>query len=71
MIGIATVSRGELRRLPTEGRVFVSIRGDLIRIAPHLYNDRNASNACSKFCERHMAELERVTGNRQGLTCEE
>ncbi len=32
---------GELPTLLRESRVFVSIRGDSIRIAPHLYNDRN------------------------------
>lgn len=43
MIGIRHpdgISR-ELSRLLTEARVFVSIRGDSIRIAPHLYNDPN------------------------------
>lgn len=43
MIGIRHpdgVSR-ELSRLLTEARVFVSIRGDSIRIAPHIYNDTN------------------------------
>jgi selenocysteine lyase/cysteine desulfurase len=32
---------GELAALFREARVFVSIRGDSIRIAPHLYNDGN------------------------------
>jgi selenocysteine lyase/cysteine desulfurase len=31
----------EVAGLLREARVFVSIRGDAIRIAPHLYNDRN------------------------------
>lgn len=43
MIGIRH-SEGTPRQLAAvlkESRVFVSIRGDSIRIAPHLYNDRN------------------------------
>ena len=32
---------GKLPALFREDRVFVSVRGDSIRIAPHLYNDRN------------------------------
>lgn len=43
MIGIRR-SEGiprQLAGLLSEARVFVSIRGDSIRIAPHLYNDRN------------------------------
>jgi len=31
----------ELAGLLREARVFVSIRGDSIRVAPHLYNDEN------------------------------
>jgi len=46
----------ELAGLLKKAKVFVSIRGDSIRIAPHLYNDRNDVDRLFEVLrEAHMA----------------
>lgn len=48
IVGIRTpphVDQSELQRLLEERRVFVSRRGDALRVSPHVYNDRDDADA--------------------------
>jgi selenocysteine lyase/cysteine desulfurase len=60
MVGIRFaqgVSRALMDRLAA-ARVYVSVRGDSIRVAPHLYNDRSDIS-------RFLAALGAATGDRE------